>query len=328
MRRIAVFVISILGSALVLWYVLRDVSISEVTATISEANPFWLLVTLLLLLVAIWTRGVRWRGLIDNRVTISDAFWIFGITMMFNLLPLRAGEIARSLIATRRGVPLMTAAASIVVERLLDTFVVVILVLISISQVPVVPPEVAQTTQVFAILGTIGFITLILFARFPHVAHGIRQFVEKLIPPLQKLPLENLLNTVLDGLSSLTHWRGLLHAVVWTVIAWGASIAAMVTIYFSLDPQQPMVVLASAMSVALASLGIALPVTIAGVGPFQAALLATGNYLLDMPEARSLALGFIVQGLTVLSYIAIGATGLFRLGVSLGDVFGQEKQPD
>jgi len=328
MRQIAVFVISILGSALVLWYVLRDVAISEVASNMSNASPVWLGIALLLIILALWTRGVRWRGLVDNRVTVTEAFWIFGITMMFNLLPLRAGEVARSLIATRRGIPIMTAAASIVVERLLDTFIVVILVLISISQLPEVPPEVAQSTQLFAVLGTIGFATLIFFARFPHIAHGIREQVEKLIPPLQKLPLENLLNTVLDGLSSLTHWRGFLHAVVWTVIAWLASIAAMVAIYFSLDLQQSMVILASMMAISVASFGIAIPVTIAGAGPFQAALLVTGNTLLDMPEAQSLALGFITQGITIAGYFIVGVTGLFRLGVSLGDVFGRGEKPE
>ena len=112
---------SLVVSIVFLWLALRDVPLAEVAASISEADPLWVILSFLSIIVALWVRAIRWRGLLGYRIDFKQSLYIIAVTFLLNQLPLRAGEVARSLLATRSGVPVVTAATSIIVERLLDT---------------------------------------------------------------------------------------------------------------------------------------------------------------------------------------------------------------
>ena len=61
------------------------------------------------------------------------------INVMFlgNQLPFRLGEVARGVLATRRGVPLVvTSGTSIVVERLIDVLMLSLLIAATVSRMP------------------------------------------------------------------------------------------------------------------------------------------------------------------------------------------------
>ncbi|MCI0348659.1 MAG: flippase-like domain-containing protein, partial [Acidobacteriales bacterium] len=189
MRRTAFLVASLLVSALFLWLALRDVPLAEVLASIRQASILWIVVALISLAIGLWTRAVRWRGLLDFKIPPIEAFYIICITFFGNLLPLRAGEVARSLLATRSGVPVMTAATSIVVERLIDTLLVVVSLAVAFSQLPSIPETATRAATLFGIAAVAAFIVLLFFARYPHIAHTILARVERLLPFLGRLPL-------------------------------------------------------------------------------------------------------------------------------------------
>ncbi|MBZ0303515.1 MAG: flippase-like domain-containing protein, partial [Anaerolineae bacterium] len=133
MRRTLFLIASVVVSALFLWLALRDVPFEDVLVSLQQANVAWILIALLFGTIGLWTRGLRWRGLLNDRITPMGSFNMLCIAMLLNQLPLRAGEVARSALATRSGVPFFTAATSILVERLLDTLLVVILLAVSLT---------------------------------------------------------------------------------------------------------------------------------------------------------------------------------------------------
>lgn len=326
MRRIAVILISIVVSALLLWLALRNLPLADVVESVAQANIWMVLLSLVLVVLGLWMRGIRWRGMVGNRVNTLDAFFIMGITMMLNVMPLRPGELARSLLATRHKIPFMTAATSIVVERLLDTFLAVFMLLVSISQLPEAPPEVTGTTRFFAIAAIAGFALLIFFANRPGIPHRLLEQVERWVPPLKRLHLVNLVDHVLDGLEPLTHWRSFSHAVGWTLIAWGFSLAGFWAMYQSMNIDYPQLWLAIVLSIALASFSIAIPVTLVGLGAFQAAFAITGG-LTGINQTNAIALSFVVQGVSIAGYMLCGGLGVLAMGVSLGDLFAQADTP-
>ena len=140
MRRWVLIGISLLVSGIFLWLALRGVPLDEVAANIQQANFIWIVVSFLTIGGALWTRGVRWSGLIGNRVSVTKGFYIFSVAMLFNQLPLRAGEVVRTILATRYGVPLVTGAASIIIERLIDVLTVVLLIVFGLTRIPTAPP--------------------------------------------------------------------------------------------------------------------------------------------------------------------------------------------
>lgn len=325
MRRNIFLIASIVVSAGFLWLALRDVPLEDVLNTIRQANVLWLLAGLALIAAGLWARALRWRGLVGFRIARVQAFHLLNITMLLNQMPLRAGEVARSLLATRSGVPVMTAATSIVVERLLDTLLVVVLLAAALTQLPDAPTSATQAAAFFGAATVAAFIVLVFFARFPSVPRAVLAFAERLLPPLRRLRLGRLLDHVLDGLRPLTNWRGALHAVFWTLASWGFSTATFVCYMLALNVQENILLMA-VLSMTLAAFSIAIPVSVAAIGPYEGAVRVAGDAV-RMAPTLSTALGFLIHGVNILGYAVLGVISLIVTGVSLSDVLRQTQTP-
>jgi len=324
MRRVVLIALSILLSAILLWLVLHDVPLKGVEASIQNAKLLWVLLSFMAVLLGLWTRAVRWRALLDDALPLRPAFFIIGITFMLNQLPLRAGEVARSLIVTRHAVPLVTAATSILVERLLDTLLVVLLLVLAVLRLPDVPPSISSAARLFGIAGLGSFIVLLFFAHRPHMAEQMLNVLLRFAPVFERLPLRQWLHHALDGLQPLTAWYRLGHALLWTLISWAFSLLSLYALARALDIQQG-IWLVTILGVTLVSLSIAIPVSVAGIGLFEGALLVAGQ-LAVLTEIEYTALGFLYHGITIFGYLVIGVLGMLALGLSLSEVFRAQKR--
>lgn len=324
MRRTVFLIASIIVSAVFLWLALRDVPVNEVLESLRGVNLLWILVSLLCATIGLWLRGLRWRGLLNNRIQPLNSFLMLSIAMLINQLPFRAGEVARSVLAARYGVPFFTAVTSILVERLLDTLLVVIVLAATLTQIPDAPPTITQVAALFGIAGVIAVAVLLVFARKPEWARGLLTFIERILPVVKRLPLRSLLEHILDGITPLANVRQALQAIVLTVVSWVFSAGTFYALAVAVgvaDGRELMTLL----SVTMASFAIALPVSVAAIGPFEGAVRLSGDAI-GLPSALSLSLGFLFHGVTILSYAIWGTVGLLVLGVSLGEVL--KRKPD
>ncbi len=330
MRRALFLIASILVSALFLWLALRDVTPEtrqQIIDSIRQADLRWIFISLIFITGGLWTRAIRWRGLLDNRIETMQAFHMLNIAMLINQLPLRAGEVARSALVTRSGVSFVTAATSILVERLLDVLLVVIWLALALTQLPDVPTQMSNAALLFGAAGVIAMVLLLVFARRPQLPRSILKFLENLLPFLKRLPLNSLLESVLEGIKPMAHWRGAAHAIGWTIISWTLSLCTFYCMARALGADEQLFLM-TVLSITLASFAIAIPVSVASIGPFEGAVRLSGDAV-GLPAALSLPLGFLFHGITVLGYAIWGTIGLVALGVSLGDVMkSSNTQPD
>lgn len=325
-RRHLLFAASLLVSGVFLWLALRDVPLDAVVDSIRGADLAWVALSLAFVVGAQFTRAMRWRGLLGGRMSPMRSFHILNITMLLNQLPLRAGEVARSLLATRSGVPLVTAATSIVIERLIDMLLVVIVLAIAVSRLPTAPPSAGPAAAAFGVVSIGGFIALILLARHPERAHQLLGGLERRAALLARLRLRQRLEEVLDGLRPLTDLRQLAPAIGWTLAGWFFSLATLYALERALAIEGVDLVLGATLGVMLVVFSIAIPVSVAAIGPFESAVRVAGDAV-GMSTIASTSLGFIFHGATVLSYAFWGVIGLLVLGVSLGDVMKSSEQP-
>lgn len=314
MRRLLFVIASVIVSVISLFVVLQNVPLEGVLDSIQQAKPAWLIITFISIAISMFVRGIRWWGLLGFRLKVMHASHIMNITFLGNQLPLRMGEVFRSVLAIQGGVPVITSATSIVVERLVDMLVVVLMISAAIARLPDVPAQVAQSASLFGVLAVIGFLILLFFAHNPKLAHRILEAIIKLIPILNRLPLVTMLEHVLDGLQPLTQARILAFTAFWTLISWFFSLISFYFLFLALDIQTNYW-LAVPLGIGLASLSIALPVSVAGLGPFEAAIFAMGQ-LLGMSNVDAVSLGFLLHGMSVLSYVFWGIIALLVLGVS------------
>lgn len=321
MRKWLFMIGSVVVSGGLLWLTLRDVPLGEVWATIQRTDLFWVLVSFLTVGGALFTRGVRWNVMLGGRIGTRTGFYIFSVTMLLNQLPLRAGEVARVLLATRRDVPVMTAAASIIVERLIDVVLVVVIIAISLTQLPDVPAGVAQTAALFGAGALAAFALLIGFALRPALGHRLALWLERALPFLRRFRLQHQVDAVLIGLRPLTNARTFALTMLWTIIAWGFSLATFMALARAVNLQGADYLVYAMLGVGLAALGVALPLTLASIGPFQGAVRLAGE-MLGVSSVASAALGLLFHGVTLLGYAVFGVIGIIGLGVSFGDLMG------
>ena len=311
-------VLLVLGSIIVsvasVAVILRDVQVEDVLASISQADGGQLSLAFVFVALSMFTRGIRWWGLLGKRLSLLKAVHLVNLTFLGNQLPLRLGEAARSVLVTREGVSIETAAASIVVERLIDTFLVVLMIAATVSQLPKVPEYVTVPASQFGVLALFVFACLLALAHYPRPAKRLVSKFLQALPLLNRLPVQRIADNLLEALGALTDFRTLVFTLVWSLIAWTTSLATFYLLHQALgiDVNYAQSV---PLGVSLAALGIALPLSIAAVGPFEAAIIVTGQ-LVGMDSLAAISLGFLFHGVSVAGYIVFGSVGLLALGVS------------
>ncbi|MDP7039855.1 MAG: flippase-like domain-containing protein, partial [Myxococcota bacterium] len=118
------FFIACLISAILLWFLFKDIAWSEVFAQMQEANHTYTLLCFALLTLMNAIKIYRWRLLLNAFVQIGykDLFRIGGLGFfLVLLLPLRLGEFSRPyLLKKEKGASFSSTMATIALERALD----------------------------------------------------------------------------------------------------------------------------------------------------------------------------------------------------------------
>jgi uncharacterized protein (TIRG00374 family) len=219
-------------TGLLLWWVLRDVSVADVWARVQEADPWLLAGAVLVATFSFVLRALRWRVLLHPSHPDSRFEPRFGATCIGfavnNLLPARLGEFARAYALSRtEGLNIGASIASLVAERIFDGLVLAFFLFVTIS-LPGFPLGegstgllVRRTANLGAVAFGLAFFVLWLAAR--HSAGSVRLFersVGRLLGPSLRDRASRLVSGFLAGLGSLHDTVTFAKALGWSVIVW------------------------------------------------------------------------------------------------------------
>jgi len=217
---------------LLLWWVLRDVSPSEVFAELRGASPWWLASAVFLATFSFVLRALRWRVLLEPGHEGSSFEARFGATCTGfaanNLFPARLGELIRAYVLSRvAAVPFGASVGSLVVERVLDGLVLAtfLVVPILLPGFPLGDVESAAAIQRAALVASVvfalGFVILWATARNPSGALRLWGSTGgRLVPHRFEARLDALIETFVHGLGSLGRLGVLARAVGWSFVVW------------------------------------------------------------------------------------------------------------
>ncbi|MFH1764857.1 MAG: lysylphosphatidylglycerol synthase transmembrane domain-containing protein [Gemmatimonadota bacterium] len=315
-------------TAFLLWWVLKEVSLSELWAEIQAAN-FWLLG----LAVAIgysnyFFRSMRWGILlrpICSGTSFRSRFEAMNIGFMAtNLIPGRVGEFVRPYALSRmEAVSVSAAFGSIVVERFLDILTIAALLFVAIAapefpENPVVW-DLSLGVWVRGILSLLGALLLlmVLLLVFPRPLVRVAERVAHFLPEKAALLVVDVLEAFLDGLRVFQSPALLVKAAVWSVAIWLCQSLSFWVAFlaFGIHVGFDVALFVNA-AVALA---VAVPAAPGFIGTFQLGV-TTGLGVYGVPEAAATALSF---GFHLGGFIPVTLIGLFyawRLGLSFGEV--------
>jgi glycosyltransferase 2 family protein len=281
------------------------------------------------LLLEFVLRAIRWRILLRPICPQAGIGALFSATVIGaavnTLLPARAGEVARPLVAVRRtGAPLAATVTTTVVERMFDLvglLSVFLLMLVVLPQVDgpegVLVRNLRRYGTLMGVAGVVGLAVLAFGSRRRERLHGWLAALTRLLPGRLARPVLRVLDGLVDGMTALSRPRDAILALLCTLALWMNGVLSIVILMAAFRIDLPLGA-AAFTSVAIA-LTVVLPQAPGFVGVFHVAIEKTlVLWGLDTAPAKGFAMVF--WGISFLPVTCIGLLALWREGLSIGEV--------
>lgn len=302
------FWLGIVISGVFFYLAARQVSVADLSASLSNANYYWLLPVIVILFLNYAIMATRWRYIIKAGADVP-----FGATFSMlmvglfvnNVLPLRLGELLRAhMLGKKQGLSRSFSLATIAADRLFD--VITLLLMFSIASLAVPLPIWAKTIGILAsALLVIGAVLLVLIAV---KGKTIVSSLGKLIPFVSKDRLEALslrVELFSEGLLILRKVRYIARVLALSILYWIVFVVMFRLILASFHINIPALGIVLLLSVS--TLGTMIPSAPGYIGSYQFLLVST---LSLFGVDKSLALSFALVSHSVW-YLPVTALGLF-----------------
>lgn len=322
---------SALGIALsvgLLFWTLRHESISDIWRVLKEADVGLMVLATILATAAFPIRALRWQVILEPLAAVPFGPVNRGVAigaMVNNLVPARAGELARAyaLSRERRDIGFVSSLASLAVDRIADAIAVIGLLAIAVAQSGIPPATrvagmtMSQATWVAGAAAMALLAVSLVLAFWPQRVLQVFSWTMNRVAPRFTEKMLPLAESFLNGLVALrSPWR-FVRIVAWAVVMW--SVAGL-SFWIGFKAVGIDVPFAAALLVqSLIALGVAAPSSPGFFGIFE--FVGTqGLALYGVPQglAVSWALGFHIA-----TFIPITLIGLYvfsKMGLRLQDV--------
>jgi len=318
--------LGIVLSLALLWWAFHDIEWAKVALAIRAAN-LWLLLLSAIAATGIFPlRARRWRTILDPvepHLPFGPLWRSTAIGMMVsNIVPARAGELARAYALSREvdRVPFSTAFASLAVDRVFDALVVLLL-MFSAMLMPSFPAGAAASVARYAVGGVvfvaIVIVVLYLIVFFPTQIISLFELFARRVAPTFEARGREILVSFASGLSVLRSPRRFVAVFWWALLHWILNALAFWIGFKAVGIHAP---LATAFfTQGIIAIGVAIPSSPGFFGVFEAAAkIALGVYGVSETIAVTWAVGF-----HLLSFIPITVIGAFyfaRAGLTFSEL--------
>lgn len=316
-------------SGLLLWWTLHDIEFRAVGEALRRSNLTLFLASAAAATAIFAVRARKWRTILDPvapRLPFGPLWRSTTIGMMVtNLVPARAGELARAYVLSREvpAVPFSASFASIAVDRLFDALALFLLMFLAMlddrfprgTHVAGQPVSAWAATGIVALVGVTAVLYLVAF--FPARIILLYEAFSRKVAPRFEQRGRDALRAFADGLSVLRSPARFASVLGWTILHWLVNALAFWLGFRAVGIDVPYS--AALFLQGLIAVGVAAPSTPGFVGVFEAAArVGLAVYGVQETQAVTWALGF-----HLLSFIPVTAIGLVyaaRAGLHLKDV--------
>lgn len=321
----------------IFWWSYRDTPIETITNSFREVNYYWIGASLMLAVLSLVSRSLRWQLLIDSaghKTRFINVFLSCYILYFVNLLVPRAGEVARcTVVSSTENVPFGKLVGTMVVERLAD------MIMLMLIAVVIIPVYFVEFTMIFssnedlatnflellsvrniiilACLGIIGLILFIVFLRWIKVSNN------KIAGKFRFL-----WTTVKEGVFSILKmkkkWSFILHTL-FIFLMW---LAMLYVVFLAFEPTSKLGISAGIVAFFMGGLAMLAPIN-GGIGAWHTMVIISLVGAFGVLEADAKAFAFIAHTTTNLVYLVLGLIALALIFyINSGKVQLSRKQMD
>jgi uncharacterized protein (TIRG00374 family) len=276
---------------------------------------------------AVYVRAQRWRVLLRplGEVPLYPAMSATAIGFGASaVLPFRVGEIVRpALLGRRVGVRMTAALSSVVLERLLDTLLVISCAVV-LSLIYPMEAEFRNGVRALGAVAGVGLAVLVIMQRRRAVAEGLLDRVLARVPRRLAAAVRPLLASFLDGLAALNDGTTVLVVVAYSVYLWGVIAFTFAFGLLALQVEAPLVP-ASLTTLVVVAAAVFVPQAPGFLGTWQLGCkLALGYFM--VPTDIALAFSFLTWITQMV--VNVGTAGVFlaREDISLAQMVRMARQ--
>ena len=326
MNRSIRIVLGIAISAFFLVLAFRGQDFGEIRDSLAETNLWWALPALVLYFLGVYLRAVRWRILLRPIAPHATSRQLFPVVvigfMANNLLPLRAGEIVRSVVVGREfQVRKTSALATIAVERIFDG--ITMLAFLAVSMVFVSLTSELQHLAVISFLIFAGLLLAMVLLTFAgDLVSRLLQIVLGPLPHGLSHRVETMAESFLGGLGVLRSRGDLAKVVATSIGAWllEASMYFLLAVGFGAQVREVMTVAATLLTTGVANLSTLIPGAPGYIGQFEYGVKLVLNGAFGVSESQALAYAILVHAALYFPITVLGLIEWFRRSLSMRDL--------
>lgn len=308
-------------SLIFLYFAFRGQDLGEIREALGQTNLWWVIPALGLYFIGVWLRAVRWSVLMRPLapVTARDLLPVVAVGYMANnVLPLRAGELVRSVVVRQRfGVRKTAALATIAVERLFDGLTMLGFMFLAMAFVSFTS-ELEHLAVIAFILFSILLIGVFVLTLGGSVVDRLLQLVLGPMPQAMADRVERMAESFLTGLGIFRQRRDLLLVAGLSVAAWlfEASMYWVLAIGFGGAVRETMGWAETLLTTGVANMATLIPSSPGYIGQFEYGVKLVLADALGIGEGSALAYAILVHAALYFPITLWGAWEWFRMQLS------------
>lgn len=318
---------AVLSAGLIYW-TLRGISPTEVAHRLSQADPILFAAATFCATAIFALRARRWQTILEpvaGRLPLGALWRATAIGMMVNnVVPARAGEIARAYALTRETpIPFSTSLASLAVDRLFDAIVLLLLAATALLDPALSASETLAGRPLASFAAGAGTLVFILVAAlyalvfFPSYLLRLFELFARRVSPSVEERGRRVLQTFIEGLSVLRSPGHFAAVFGWTLAHWLVNALGFWLSFKAVGITAPFS--AALFLQAFISLGTAVPALPGFFGVFEyMSVQGLAVYGVSQQQAATWAIGYHL--FSFIPITVIGGYYFARLGLSLRDL--------
>lgn len=315
-------------SSFFLYLALRGIQWDVLWEVLKKTRFEYLIPAVVFTLFGHYFRAYRWKFMLlpIKPIATRNLFSATAIGFMANnLLPARLGELVRAYVLGRRERISRTASfATIVYERIVDVFSLLVLLWVTLTSVP--GPEWLRQSAVWLLVLNV----LLMAAMLVMKSHNklVSRCVARVCRPLkQELRLKILKATegYLTGLAGMTRASTFLPIVLTSLPVWGFAMLGVYFCFGALDMTPPLV--ASLVLIVLVAMGSMIPSAPAYVGTTQYACIV-GLGFFGVGKSEALAYSILYHATQFFPITALGLYLLWKAQIRFGEISKRRAESD
>ena len=318
---------AVLSAALIYW-TLHGISPTEIAHRLSRADPLLLIAATFCATAIFVLRARRWQTILEpvaHRIPLGPLWRATAIGMMINnVVPARAGEIARAYALTREApVPFPASLASLAVDRLFDAIVLLLLAATALLDPSLSTSETLAGRPLGSFAAGAGTLVALLLGGlyalvfFPTQLLSLFELFARRVSPAVEQRGRQMLETFIRGLSVLREPGHFASVFGWTVAHWLLNAVGFWLAFKAFGIEAPFS--AALFLQAFIALGTAVPALPGFFGVFEyMSVQGLAIYGVSQEQAATWAIGYHLFSFVPITLI--GGYYFARLGVTLREL--------